>query len=72
VLNGDGTPAKPLAMMCEASGCNKRATTDCKRKPSGSDWDSEPEALCEEHSQGREVLRRFAAGENPGCGWDGK
>lgn len=67
VSNSDGTPIEPLALLCEHPKCCKKATVDCKRKFKLNDpWNSEPEALCEEHSQGRKVLRRLMAGENPG------
>jgi len=68
VFNSDGSPAEPLALLCEHAGCRKKATVDCKRKWRLNDpWNTEPEALCEEHSQGRKVLRRLMAGENPGA-----
>lgn len=67
VSNEDGSPVEPIALLCEHPACGKKATVDCKRKWRLNDpWNSEPEALCEEHSQGRKVLRRLMASENTG------
>jgi len=64
--NEDGSwePAKALGLLCEHPGCKRFATVDCKRRfIFGSLWNKEPEALCEQHSQGRKVLHRYQAGE---------
>ena len=64
VTDSDGKPVEPIALMCEYPGCNKKATVDCKRAFRVLDpWNREPEALCEEHSRGREVIRRLTTEE---------
>lgn len=67
IYDSDGNKLEPLALLCEHRGCQKKATVECERKfELFSLWNKEPEALCEEHSQNRTVLRRLMAGENPG------
>jgi hypothetical protein len=45
---------KPCPMMCERSGCDKRAYYDCEPIPGIAEpgWENEPTARCEEHAKG--------------------
>lgn len=54
--DGSWSPANPMGLICEQVGCGKPAVGDFNRIPTGDEWDSEPEALCENHSDGRESV----------------
>lgn len=70
--------AIPYAYVCEYGECDRHATVDCKRKKLpvwvrvlawifrvkiANQWQNEPIALCEEHSYGHVVLRRFESND---------
>lgn len=51
--DGSWSDAKYLGLTCEHPGCGKSAIDDFQRIPTGDEWDSEPEALCKKHCDGR-------------------